>query len=304
MNREVSIAMKMNVVKYFMFDAGKSLKRNKTLSLASMATVAAALFVFGIFIMGLLTINSSLDQMGSDLQSKIILKDDITKEQDKKITDTLEATAGVIKVQYEDKNTALQNTKEMLGDGSEELLKGFEEDNPMPASYIVTVAEPKYITDVTENLKSLDGVEQVKDVREIANTLQKIMNSVKYIGLAIFFVLFVVSLFLIGNTIKLTVFSRRREIGIMKYVGATDWFIRWPFIIEGIIIGIAGSILATLVLFIAYNILFTKIAATITIFKLIHPTYILTTMLWQFVLAGTAIGVIGSVISIRKFLKV
>lgn len=304
MNREVSIAMKMNVVKYFMFDAGKSLKRNKTLSLASIATVAAALFVFGIFIMGLLTINSSLDQMGSDLQSKIILKDDITKEQDKKITDTLEATPGVVKVEYEDKNTALENTKEMLGDGSEELLKGFEDDNPMPASYIVTVAEPKYITNVTENLKSLDGVEQVKDVREIANTLQKIMNSVKYIGLAIFIVLFVVSLFLIGNTIKLTVFSRRREIGIMKYVGATDWFIRWPFIIEGIIIGIAGSILAALVLFIAYNILFTKIAATITIFKLIHPTYILTAMLWQFVLAGAAIGVIGSVISIRKFLKV
>lgn len=296
--------MKMNVIKHFIFDAVKSLKRNKTLSIASMATVAAALFVFGIFIMGLLTINSGLDQMGSELQSKIVLNDDISKEQDNQITEILQNIKGVTKVEYEDKLTALENTKKMLGEGSEQLLEGFEEENPMPASYIVTVSEPGYISDITHQLQGLEGIEQVKDVREVANILQSIMNSVKYVGLAIFFVLFVVSLFLIGNTIKLTVFSRRREIGIMKQVGATDWFIRWPFIIEGIIIGLVGSLMAIVILFTGYSVLFNKMVSTITIVRLIHPTYILTSMLGYFALAGIAIGIIGSVMSIRKFLNV
>lgn len=122
--------------------------------------------------------------------------------------------------------------------------------------------------------------------------------------MALFAILIGVSLFLIGNTIKITVYSRRKEIGIMKYIGATDWFIRWPFIIEGMIIGLVGSIVGCILLYYGYSIVYTKASATLFLVKFIHPSYVLTTISWQFLLMGMLIGSIGSILSIRKFLAV
>lgn len=109
---------------------------------------------------------------------------------------------------------------------------------------------------------------------------------------------------LIMNTIKITVYSRRREIGIMKFVGATDWFIRWPFIIEGIVIGLIGSIVSILVIYGIYSWLYNSFLASIYTMKFIRPLYVLTTMSWQFIIAGVIIGAVGSVIALRKFLDV
>ena len=124
------------------------------------------------------------------------------------------------------------------------------------------------------------------------------------VGIGLFVIFIGVSVFLIMNTIKLTVYSRRREVGIMKFVGATDWFIRWPFVIEGMVIGLVGSFLACIALYFAYKGVFGWAASQFAFLSLVNPIYILTAVLWKFVIGGIVVGGIASVIALRKFLIV
>ena len=296
--------MKISTIKHFTTDAAKSLKRNSTLSIASMATVAATLFIFGVFMLIILNVNKGAEQLGSKLEVKIYLNDEITDVQRSKIEDSIKNTQGISNIEYEDKAKALENVKEQLGKDSEDLVAGFEENNPFPNAYIVTVKEAEDVTNVVQSVEGLQGIEKVKDARDIVDKIIKITKTIKWSGIIIFMILFAVSLFLIGNTIKLTVFSRKREISIMKYVGATDWFIRWPFVIEGIMIGFIGSMISSTILYYAYKAVFAKTAQAMLMLQLISPDYVLGNLLWKFVLSGIIIGAFGSIMAIRKFLKV
>ncbi|WP_138209224.1 permease-like cell division protein FtsX [Hathewaya histolytica] len=296
--------MKTSNIKYFVIESVKSLRRNRTLSFASVATVMATLFIFGVFMMSMVTINGVIDQVGSNLQADIYLKDEVTKEQLKKVKDTIQSVEGISNIEFEDKKQALENAKKRFGEDGEELVKGLEENNPFPMAYIVTVSKPEQISKVVEAVKDVPGVQKIRDVRAIANKIQRISQSLNILGVGMFSILIFVSIFLIGNTIKLAVFSRRREIGIMKFVGATDWFIRWPFIIEGMLIGFFGSILSTTLLYYIYKIfVYGKLMDNLFV-KLVNPSYILVNLSWKFVIAGAIIGALGSILSIRKYLKV
>ncbi|MGH4119404.1 permease-like cell division protein FtsX [Clostridium sp.] len=299
--------MRISTFKYFIMDALKSLKRNKTVSIASVATVAATLLILGVFLLIVLNINSGMKVIGSELQVKIYPVKGITISEKSALERTLNDVKGVTDIRYETKAEALEKMKKQFGEDSKELLAGYEKEgkNPLPDAYFVSVEKPEIITDVVKAATGLSGVEKIKEVRDLVNKLIKITNTLKIIGLALFLILISVSLFLIGNTIKLTVYSRKKEIGIMKYVGATDWFIRWPFIIEGMMLGLSGAIISTIGLYYAYRMIFQKYASTLLDFlgfTIINPQFILSTILWQFMLGGLIIGAVGSVISIRKFL--
>ncbi|MBP1744141.1 MAG: transporter permease [Firmicutes bacterium] len=287
-----------------MKDAFNSLKRNITVSSASIATVAATLFILGIFMLTLLNVNQGIVSVESQVEVKIFLKDDITTAQKKELETKVKAVAGVTAVTYESKEQALANFKEQLGDQNQSLVEGLEKDNPMPSSYIVKVNEPNTITAVVQAVKDKAYILSIKDGREIVNKIISITNTIKWVGSAIFLILIGVSLFLIGNTIKIIVYSRRREIGIMKYIGATDWFIRWPFIIEGVVLGVVGALIADGILFYAYKVVFAKVTTGLLMMQLVPVSYVYTYILGLFVLAGALIGAIGSAISIRKFLAV
>jgi cell division transport system permease protein len=296
--------MKISTQKYFFKDAFNSLKRNITVSSASIATVAATLFILGIFMLTLLNVNQGIVSVESQVEVKIFLKDDITAAQKTELEKKVKGVAGVTSVTFESKEKALENFKEQLGDQNQSLVDGLEKDNPMPSSYIVKVNEPNTITGVVEAVKGQAYVLSIKDGREIVNKIISITNTIKWVGSAIFLILIGVSLFLIGNTIKIIVYSRRREIGIMKYIGATDWFIRWPFVIEGIILGVTGALIADGILFYAYKVVFAKVTTGLLMMQLVPVSYVYTYILGLFVLAGVLIGAIGSAISIRKFLAV
>ena len=296
--------MKISTQKYFFKDALNSLKRNITVSTASIATVAATLFILGIFMLTLLNVNQGIVSVESQVEVKIFLKDDITAPQKTELETKVKGVAGVTAVTFESKEQALANFKEQLGDQNQSLVDGLEKDNPMPSSYIVKVNEPNTISAVVEAVKGQAYVLSIKDGREIVNKIISITNTIKWVGSAIFLILIGVSLFLIGNTIKIIVYSRRREIGIMKYIGATDWFIRWPFVIEGIILGVSGALIADGILFYAYKVVFAKVTTGLLMMQLVPVSYVYTYILGLFVLAGILIGAIGSAISIRKFLAV
>jgi cell division transport system permease protein len=296
--------MKISTLKYFLKDALNSLKRNITVSTASIATVAATLFILGIFMLTILNVNQGIVNVESKVEVKIFLKDDITAAQKTELEKNVKAVAGVTSVTYESKEQALANFKEQLGDQNQSLVEGLEKDNPMPSSYIVKVNDPNTITSVVEAVKGKAYILSIKDGREIVDKIMSITNTIKWVGSAIFVILIGVSVFLIGNTIKIIVYSRRREIGIMKYIGATDWFIRWPFIIEGVVLGVIGAIIADAILFYAYKVVFAKVTTGLLMMQLVPVSYVYTYILGLFMLAGILIGAIGSSISIRKFLAV
>ncbi|WP_291637023.1 permease-like cell division protein FtsX [Clostridium sp.] len=298
--------MKINTVKYFIVDALRSLKRNRTVSIASVATVAATLFILGVFLLIVFNVNAGVEELGSKLQVKIYLKDNITIADKSAIEKALNDVQGVSEIKFEDKNDALEKVKKQFGEDSKSLVQGFEKNNPFPNTYIVRVEKPELVNNVVKAITGLNGVEKINDVRALVDKLIKIINALKIVGLLLFLILISVSLFLIGNTIKLTLYSRKKEIGIMKFVGATDWFIRWPFIIEGMMLGVSGAIISTGILYYAYRVIFVKYNITLIGIgvNLINPLLILSTTLWQFILGGLIIGAIGSIISIRKFLIV
>ncbi|WP_291559709.1 MULTISPECIES: permease-like cell division protein FtsX [unclassified Clostridium] len=296
--------MRFDSIKYFVKDAFKSIKRNKTLSIASAATVAATLFILGVVSLTLVNVNKAVNQLGSKVEARVFLKDDIKNEDKDKLKKTIEGVDGVLEVKLETKEQALEKMKEQLQDDSGALVAGFNKKNPLPSSYIVRVNNPKAVDDVLAKIKDAPGIEKIKDARQLIDQVTKLTDSATMIGGITALVFVLVSLFLIGNTIKITVFSRKREIGIMKYVGATDWFIRWPFIIEGILLGILGALISVIILYGLYGFAQTKAADMLLGFNLVARSYILKVTIWQFLLGGMVIGSLASIISMRKFLKV
>lgn len=296
--------MKIDSIKYFSVDALKSLKRNKSLSIASVATVAATLFVLGVFLILLVNLNQAVKGLTSNVQVKIYMNDDITEKEKENIKSTVNSISDVQSIEFENKDKALNNFKDMLGEGNEDLVAGYEEDNPLPTAYIVKVKKPEAISVVVNKVNGLSGIEKIADGRDTVNKIIKVTSTVKWLGIVILFVLIVVSLFLISNTIKITVFSRRREIGIMKFIGATDWFIRWPFVLEGMVIGLIGAVISLIVMYFGYSCVYSNVSQNMQFFNLVKPSSINQYISFLFILIGMLIGIAASIISLRKFLKV
>ncbi|AKA71525.1 permease-like cell division protein FtsX [Clostridium scatologenes] len=296
--------MRISTIKFSIVDALKSLKRNKTISSAAAATVAATLFILGVFWLTIQNVNQGILEVESRVEVKVILKDNITMLQQRDIEKKIKDVDGVEDVSYETKAQAIEKFRKQLGEQNKGLLDGLDKDNPMPNSYIIKVQKPEVVSNVVSGIKGMPGIDEIKDGRDIVNKIITITRTIKWVGSVMFVILMGVSLFLIGNTIKLTVYSRRREIGIMKYIGATDWFIRWPFIIEGMIIGVAGGIVADIILYYAYRMAYAKVSSGLVMIQLVEPQYVLINILGLFILVGMIIGAAGSISSIRKFLDV
>ena len=296
--------MKINTVNYFISDAFKSLKRNRTISIASVITVLITFLVLGVFSLVAKNAGLAIDGVESKVELKVYLLKDIKLIDKREIEVKLREQEGVKDIEYESQEDAYKNFEEMMAD-SEGMLKGYSlEKNPFPESYIVKLEDPSYADSISEAVRDLPGVESIGNQQDLINTVHNIVKGVRVIGGVLFVVLIGVSIFLIMNTTKLTVYSRRREVGIMKFVGATDWFIRWPFIIEGMVIGLFGAIFAVIFTFGLYNVAFAWIASKMLLVNLVAPSYVLTSLLWKFVIGGIAVGGVASYAALRKFLRV
>lgn len=296
--------MKINTITYYIQDAFKSLKRNKTISIASVITVLITFFVLGIFLLVANNINQGIESVQNKVEIKVFLKDDIKLIEQREIEIKLREIEGVKEVTYASKEDEFNNFQKTINE-NDGLLQGYTlQNNPFSASFTVKLDSPEYASNVTEGIKDFEGVEEIGDQQELVDKIIGVVNGIKVVGAVLFVILVGVSIFLIMNTTKLTVYSRRREVGIMKFVGATDWFIRWPFVIEGMVIGFSGATLACVVLFFAYRGIFTWIASQLAFVSLVPVTYVLTSLSWQFMAGGIIVGGIASVIALRKFLVV
>ena len=296
--------MKISSFKGFTVDAIKSLFRNKTISIATIVNIVVTLTIYGIFLILMNVIVNNVNDVESRLQLKVYLEDSITVEQQQAIKDAIDSVENVIEVYYESKSDALKNFKEQLRDYSW-MIEGYDEtNNPLPSAYVVKINSPDITYKIEEKLKGFPGIDDIGSDKVLVKEVSKISSFIRVAWIILSFILILVSLFLIANTIKLTIYSRRKEIYIMKFVGATDWFIRWPFVIEGMILGFVGGLISVGIVNYVYVSIY-KVLVDKNLFSyLVEPGYILAKLIIHFLSIGILVGIIGSIASLRKFLKV
>ena len=288
---------------YYIKETFTSLKRNSLMSIASISTVALSILVLGMFLTMVLNVNNLASHLENQVQVTIYMEDSASAEQLKQMEKVLRSTPGIVKVTPRTREQALADFKKWLGE-QQKLLAALGEDNPFPASFEIQVDNPERIPQLVPQFQQMPGVETAKFGQEVVEHLFQLTRVLRIGGVLLIILLAIATLFIISNTIRITVFARRREVNIMKYVGATDWFIRWPFLLEGMIMGFVGALIASVALYKGYNAIQAKIYGTLAFFPML-PSW--PTMGWLcggLVCVGTLIGALGSSISLRKFLDV
>ena len=296
--------MKFRTIEYFIREVFISLKRNNWMSFASIGTVAVSLFVLGVFLILVLNMNRMASTLESQVQIAVYLEDDLSASEKDDLEEQLLDLSGIESVRYVDKDEALERFKERLGD-QQYLLNAMEEGkNPLPDSFEVTVHLPELVQTAAASIQEMDGVAEAKYGQDVVEHLFDITRLVRLFGFLLMVLLAGATIFIIANTIRLTVFARRKEIAIMKYVGATDWFIRWPFLLEGIVLGCIGGVVAALALRSFYAAMAAKIYNTLTFFPLMPQYPFMDYVGIAILISGMVIGAIGSTISLKRFLEV
>ena len=298
--------MKLRTGKFFIREGFRSLKRNKTMSTASITSVIASLLVIGIFFIIVLNIDYAATKLESQIEMMVYLDDGLSENIISTMNTEIKSINGVESVEFISKDIALKNLEKNWGENSY-LLEGLDGDNPLPDAFLITLEDPFQASNVAMSVSAISNIEKVAYGKE---ELAKLLNAtyvLRMSSVVIILILLFISIFIIANTIKLTLYARRREIGIMKFVGATDWFVRMPFIIEGIIVGIIGAASASAILGAAYyycsDLVKNQMIGFMSI-SLMPFNQIITSMVVLLITVGIIIGAAGSLISVRKFIKV
>lgn len=276
------------------------------MSVASVSSVAATLVILGVVFILIININSMTESVKVQFDSaQVYLADGLTNTQIDAMQDKIENIDGVKEVAFEDRDMALKKMKTSWKENGN-LLDGLE-TNPLPDSFVVVLKNLSYSKPVVASLEKIEGVEEVKYYQDIITKLTDVTRFIRTLGFSVIAVLIAVSTFIIANTIKLAVASRRREINIMKYVGATNWFIRWPFLVEGTILGLLGALLAMLIIFLTYQYtyeMFTSRFYVLIAAYIVPVRSVMADLLLIFSVLGAGIGALGSINAMRRFLNV
>lgn len=278
--------------------------RNKGMAVASIFAITAMMLILGLFFVIAVNVNLFSEMVKQDYDTvEVYLEDATDSQKAKTIMDTIENINGVSSVEYRTKEQALQVLKQRWGE-SGYLLDSLGE-NPLPNSILIKVENLNAANRVNTAAGKLDGVESTKYYKETVDKLTKVTNFMSIAAIVIMLFLIIVSMVVVSNTIKLTVFARSKEISIMKYIGATNWFVRVPFFVEGVILGIISSAMAAGVTYFLYDRIVDAIGIkvmTILSTPLVPAAYLASNLIIIFASMGVGIGAVGSIISMRKFL--
>ena len=297
------MAMKIRIMEYFIKEALSSLKRNGLMSFASVTTVALSLLILGMFLVMVLNLNNMASTLESQVQISVYLQDGLTDLEMREVGTRITKIPGVVQVNFVGKEEAMSRFKERLGE-QQGLLNALGETNPLPNAFEVKVDKTERVKAAAQAMMQFKGVENAKFGQEVVEQLFALTKMVRIFGLIIIVFLALAALFIISNTIRITVFARRKEIGIMKYVGATNWFIRWPFLLEGMMLGFGGALVAVLFLNETYGVLIHQVYESLAFLPLIPQYPFITNISVVLLVTGTVIGALGSTISLRRYMRV
>ncbi|MDD2212218.1 MAG: permease-like cell division protein FtsX [Clostridia bacterium] len=295
--------MRLSSLEYAFRDAFRSMKRNKVMTFASVATVAISLLILGCAWLLVLNSQHLANVMESELEINAYIKKDLTREDALNLRRKFEAIGGVAQVTFVSKEEGLKGLQERFGEDAS-IVDALGGNNPLPDMYRL---KAKIAEDVPRIAGEVEGIPEVENVRYGQGVVEKLLaltNWMRTVGVIAVVAIGLAAIFLIATSIRITVFSRRREIGIMKLVGATNWYIRWPFFLEGMIVGLVGAVLAILSLHIFYAKLVQNVVLTLNFLPILRDTSIIFNVYKSLLLIGAFLGAAGSAISLRRFLKV
>ncbi len=307
MIEKVGMIVKFNILGYLIKEGIRNTLKNKKSTMASLVIMIATMLIFGLFFVVTENINSVMEQIEAQQGIQVFIEKEATQAQITELKEKIQALDGVNNTQFVTKEEALNTVKNQFKE-HKNLLTGYDEKNPFPASYIVTVTDLSKIGSIAKQIETFENVNEIMSKDATTDALLSIANGIKIFSGIILVFLVVISIFIISNTIKLTVHARRREISIMKYVGATNNFIRGPFIVEGIIIGLVSAMLSIGFISLIYDVIAGKIMASqlmgVMGISLLTFAEIFNLIFVVYLILGIGIGVLGSVVSMKKYLEV
>lgn len=291
-------------LKYFIVQGFKGLVSNSLMTLASIGIVVASLVLLGFFVLFGMNLNTVGDQIKEQCEINVYLPNEMDRDNVRAIGSQLTSIPHVKEAQLYTKEERLQNYKEGVYHEQAAVIDTLEADNPLRDAYILTLDDVTKANEVALEASKIKGVEEVVNRQDLIQQILSITNTVKHVSVWLMLILAAISVFIISNTIKLGMFSRRKEINIMKFVGATNWFIRWPFIVEGMLLGAVGAAIATVVVMLGYTSVLPTLQGFMGNITLLLPSQVLNIIIFAFLFIGMGIGMLGSAMSIRKHLHV
>lgn len=297
--------MRYNIMSYLVGEGFRNVLKNKKSTSAALTIMCMAMFMFGIFFVLGENINYVMNQVQSEQGFRVFLDLDVTDEEIEELETKIRALDGINTLEYISSSEGVNGYKDYLKNHAD-IMSGIEDY--FPASFVVTLTDLNLNEQLQSQIKAMENVESVEGSDMTIERLIGITKGIRMVTFVILLLLVFISIFIITNTIKLTVHARRKEISIMKYVGATNGFIRWPFIVEGIIIGIVSALISVFIVGLLYNSATNSLVQT-DVFKTLNlKLYTFADMfqllLTTYIILGAGIGIIGSSISMRKYLEV
>ena len=295
--------MKGTSLKYLTHEGFRNVWVNRLMSLASVTVLMACLIIMGAGIMIYFNINNVVDKVQSQNVVMVYVADDASEDETTQIGTSLKGISNVENCEFVPKEVAFQEQIQSMG-GDAALFEGFDEI-PLPDAYKGTVKDLSQFETTVSQIKQINKVDSVRENSDLASKLLSLRHAVSIVSVGLVVMLFLVALFIISNTIRITMFSRKLEISIMKAVGATNWFIRWPFMIEGMILGTISGIVSLGVLWGLYAVAEKVFAQTLSLigFSLVPFSGYWWQILLVFVAIGLFTGGFGSLVSMAKYLK-
>ena len=299
--------MRYNGITYLISEGFSNVFKNKKGTMTSLITMICAMFMFGAaFAIGQ-NVNYIMKQVQQEQGIEVFILNDASDEEVTKLGENIKKLDGVSTATFKSKQEALDSVKESFKDYPE-AIAGYENDYIFPASYVVKLTDLSKAQEVENAIEKMDSVKNIRSSNDTIKTLLKIANGIKVAIAVVFAGLLVIAITIISNTIKLSVHARRKEISIMKYVGATNSFIRGPFLVEGIIIGILAACITVILVTFAYDGVVTQIESSQVLqvmnVSLLQYTEILKSIIIVYLVLGVGIGMTGSGLSMRKYLEV
>ncbi len=298
--------MNLSKIRYSISQAKKNVIRNGLMSIASLFTISCCLFILGLFTVITFNVNSFTAQIKDQCEIQLFINLGTDDNRVSEMADEILTYPNIKEVVFHSREELYEYAMNDVFDGKEELIGNYtEEDNPFSDSYKITLQDISMTSQTVSQLEKIADVSHIENKQDVTNIVISASNAVKNLSAVVMLILFMISIVIISNTVRLTVFNRRKEINIMKYIGATDRFIRIPFIIEGIMIGFIGAILSFALISWGYIVIYAKFAeSSFDVFELIPYINIAPLLCVIFIVFGCLIGIIGSSISMRKYLKV
>lgn len=297
--------MKFRTMRRHVREGFKNIIRNGWMSVASIGAVTVTLILVGAFVAIMLNINQMANKVEEDVEIKVLINLTADDGEVTELGEQIEELSGVGSVNFSTKDDELKELVESMGEQGEAWAL-YEQDNPLNHAYVVKATDPQQTESVAKEIEAFDNVYKVVYGQDVVANLFKFNNYARTIGLGLIIGLVLTAVFLISNTIKLTIMARSTEIGVMKLVGATNGFIRWPFFIEGLLLGILGAIIPVGLISTAYYYVVNNFSGKTSFYFVELLPF--NPFIWQLtgiiILFGAFIGVWGSVMSVRKFLKV